>query len=365
MKTETQLIHGGGKNALGAVQTPLFLTSAFRDAEKNGYSYTRCSNPTRESLEKTLSLAEGGKYAFAFSSGLAAEDAVFSLRRNIVCANHVYGGTKRLLSTYADVTFVDMTDLNEVSAAAKGKEPLIFAETPSNPLLSVCDIEALASVAHENGGILAVDNTFLTPIFQRPLLHGADIVVHSATKYLCGHHDSIAGAAVTNDGDIAEKLHFMSYTKGNCLSPFDSYLVKRGMETLHLRMKKHAENAKNVLDFLRSSPKVTDVVYGYDPSSPSFGIMKKQSSGGGGMITFILKEDPAEFVKKLKLIAFAESLGGNASLITHPYSQTHATLSEEEKKKAGISLPLLRLSVGTENAEDIIEDLMQAMEQIR
>lgn len=361
MKTETLLIHGGGDNALGAVQTPIFLTSAFRDAEKNGYSYTRCSNPTREALEKTVALAEGGKYGFAFSSGLAAEDAVFSLRKNIICGKFVYGGTKRLLSTYENAVFADMTDLDEVSALAKGKEPLIFAETPSNPLLRVCDIEALARIAHENGGILAVDNTFLTPIFQNPLLHGADVVVHSATKYLCGHHDSIAGVAVTNDADIAKRLHFESYTKGTCLSPFDSYLVKRGMETLALRMKKHAENAAKVLDFLRSSPEVTDVVYAYDPLSPSFGITKKQSSGGGGMITFTLNGNTEKFVKKLKLIAFAESLGGNASLMTHPYSQTHASLSETEKQKAGITPNLLRLSVGTEDAEDMIDDLEQAM----
>lgn len=360
MDLETILIHGGGKNVLGAVQTPLFLTSAFCDAEKNGYSYTRCSNPTREALEKTVALAEKGAYGFAFSSGLAAEDAVFSLFPNIICGKHVYGGTKRLLSMYGNVTFADMTDLNEVGRLADGKDVLIFAETPSNPLLKVCDISRLADIAHANGGVLAVDNTFLTPYLQNPLTLGADIVVHSATKYLCGHHDVIAGIAVTSDADIAEKLHFASYTKGSCLSPFDSYLVKRGMETLPLRMKKHCENAGKVFEYLKSSPSFADVVYAYDPSSPSFEIMKKQSSGGGGMIAFTVKTDPREFVKGLRLIGYAESLGGNASLITHPYSQTHASLSEEEKRKAGITPNLLRLSVGTENAEDIIGDLERA-----
>lgn len=361
MKTETLLIHGGGKNILGAVQTPIFLTSAFADSVKNGYSYTRVSNPTREALEKTVALAEHGKYGFAFSSGLAAEDAVFTLRKNIICGKHVYGGTKRLLSMYENVVFADMSDINEVEKLARIKNAVIFAETPSNPLLKVCDIRALAEIAHENSSLLAVDNTFMTPVLQNPLDHGADIVVHSATKYLCGHHDSISGVVVTNDGETAEKLGFASYTKGACLSPFDSYLVKRGMETLSLRMKKHCENAEKVFGFLSSSPCVANVNYAYDKNSPSFEIMKKQASGGGGMISFELKTEPLEFVKKLNIIAFAESLGGNASLITHPYTQTHATLSEDEKKKAGITPNLLRLSVGTEDAEDIIADLEKGL----
>lgn len=360
MHISTELIHGYGTNPLGAVSPPVFLSSAFANAEQNGYSYSRCTNPTRETLEKTIAKAEKGKYGFAFSSGLAAEDAVFTLCNRIVCANQIYGGTKRLLNAIsAEVIFADMSNLNEVEAAVDGKKCLIFAESPSNPLLTVCDIRAIAQIAHSVNGILAIDNTFMTPVFQRPLELGADVAVHSATKYLCGHHDAIAGCAVTNDGGIAEKLFFAVYTKGYGLSPFDSFLVRRGMETLEMRMKKHDENGRKVFDFLSSSKNVGKIYYPGDKSCGGYEIHTSQALGFGGMISFEMA-NAHEFIKSISksdFILFAESLGGNATLVTHPYTQTHASLTKEEKERNHITPNLLRLSVGTEDIDDILGEL--------
>jgi cystathionine beta-lyase/cystathionine gamma-synthase len=370
MKTETLLIHGGGDNPLGAVSPPIFLTSTFKNAAIHGYSYSRCANPTREALEKTVALAEGGKYGFAFSSGLAAEDAVFSLADRVIVGKNVYGGTRRLLknfvSKFAEVVYVDTSKPEEVEKEAAIKSALIFAETPANPLMNITDIRKMAEISKKYGCTLVIDNTFLTPVLQRPLLLGADIALHSATKYLCGHHDSTAGCVVTNDGKIAEKLYLALSTKGNGLSPFDSFLVKRGLETLALRMRAHCENAARIFDFLKTRREIDKIYYAGDPESEGFEVMKGQTDGFGGMISFEISEmsDYREFLSGLKLIAFAESLGGNATLITHPYTQTHASLTAKEKEEAGIKKNLFRLSVGTEDAGDIINDLENAFDEM-
>ncbi len=367
MKTETLLIHGGGENPLGAVSPPIFLTSTFKDAAKHGYSYSRCTNPTRAALENTIAKAEGGKYGFAFASGLAAEDAVFSLADRIIAGRNIYGGTRRLLNNFvskgATVIYADTSKPDEIEKEAAIASSLIFAETPANPLMHISDIARLADISKKHGCILVIDNTFLTPVLQKPLSLGADIALHSATKYLCGHHDSTAGCVVTNDGTLADKLYLAISTKGSGLSPFDSFLVKRGLETLALRMWAHCENAAKVFDFLKSKKEVTKIYYAGDPESQGYGVMKRQTEGFGGMISFELDEsiDRGRFLSRLKLISFAESLGGNATLITHPYTQTHASLSVSEKAEAGIKTNLFRLSVGTEAAEDIISDLGDAL----
>lgn len=365
MEKDTLLIHSGGKNPLGAVGTPVFTASTFADAAQNGYSYTRTSNPTRTALENTLAAAEGGKYAFAFASGLAAEDALFSCFDKIVCSNDVYGGTKRYLKAYRpqSAVFCDVNDESALESALTGTyNALVFAETPANPLMRITDIRKTAEIAHSRHALLAIDNTFLSPALQNPLSLGADICVHSATKYLGGHHDSVAGCAVTSDDEVAEKLRFALNTKGNGLSPFDSFLIKRGMETLCLRMKKHCENAREAFAFFKTRRDVARIYYAGDEDSAGYAVNAAQSSGAGGMIAFELEEGRVfDFIKKLRLIAFAESLGGNASLITHPYTQTHASLTGEEKAACGITKGLLRLSCGTESAVDIISDLENAL----
>ncbi|NCA92899.1 methionine biosynthesis PLP-dependent protein, partial [bacterium] len=263
MKTETLLIHGGGENPLGAVAPPIFLTSTFKNAQLHGYSYSRCTNPTREALENTVALAEGGKYGFAFSSGLAAEDAVFSLATRVIAGKNIYGGTRRLLNNFvskgAQVIYADTSFPEEIEKEAAVAPSLIFAETPANPLMHISDIRRLAEIAKKHGCILVIDNTFLTPVLQRPLTLGADIALHSATKYLCGHHDSTAGCVVTNDGALADKLYLAISTKGSGLSPFDSFLVKRGLETLALRMRAHCENAARLFEYLKGCDAITRI----------------------------------------------------------------------------------------------------------
>lgn len=367
METETLLIHSGVKNPFGAVGTPIFATSTFTGAEENGYSYTRTSNPTRTALENAVAAAERGKFGAAFSSGLAAEDALFSCFDKIVCARGTYGGTGRLIGmSYPRTVFVDKADGPELESALCGTYgALVFAETPSNPLMQITDIKRAADTAHAHNAYLAIDNTFLSPALQNPLALGADVCVHSATKYLGGHHDSVAGCVVTNDETLYEKLKFAQNTKGNGLSPFESFLIKRGMETLALRMKKHCENAQKTFAFLKErrgqGVRIGKIYYAGDPDSPAFYVNSSQASGAGGVISFELAEEAVKpFIKRLRLVAFAESLGGNASLITHPYTQTHASLSEEEKAARGITKGLLRLSCGTEAAVDIINDLDRA-----
>ncbi len=363
MELDTLLIHSGGSNALGAVGTPIFATSTFADAEENGYSYTRTSNPTRTALERVIAAAERCRFALAFASGLAAEDALFSCFDKIICAKDTYGGTKRLLKTgLYNAEFVDTSDHEELDSALRGTYgALVFAETPANPLMRITDIRKTAETAHTHHAVLAIDNTFLSPALQNPILHGADVCVHSATKYLGGHHDSIAGAVATNSRDLAEKLQYIRNTKGNALSPFESFLIKRGMETLALRMARHCENARAVFEYLKTRRDVRRIYYAGDPENAESAINAAQARGAGGMISFEVDENRVETViDSLETIKFAESLGGNASLITHPYTQTHASLTAEEKEACGITKGLLRLSCGAEAAVDIIKDLARS-----
>ncbi len=346
----------------GAEAMPIFQTTTFVGSE---YSYTRTSNPTREHLQKRIAVLEGGKYGFAFSSGLAAVSALFSTLKcgdRVVISRDCYGGVYRLATRiYAkfgiDFQFVDTSDNASLEAALSKKMALLLVETPSNPLNKVSDIAFAAAAAKKAGALFAVDNTFLTPYFQRPLSLGADAVLHSATKFLGGHHDSLAGLAVTNDPALAEKLALASGTLGNALSPFDSFLILRGIQTLPVRMERHRRNALAAASFLISHPAVADVMYPELPESPYFSRSRQQSSGGGGVVSFVLKDDIGDRISRMKFIRKAESLGGCQTLITHPATQTHASLPEEERRRLGISDRLLRLSVGIESPADILSDL--------
>ena len=371
---ETALIHPHTKrHGYRALACPIYQTSTYenRFMSPGVYSYTRVSNPTRHELEAVAGAAEGGRYASAFSSGLAAVASLFSIvpsGGSVLAGSDIYGGTYRLLFVMSEkrgvtVVFADPTDAADFCSHITKEVSLVFIETPTNPLMKVADI---GEIARRNAGraILVCDNTFLTPVFQKPLALGADAVVHSATKYLCGHHDATAGLVITNRKDIADEVDFYLRTAGSGLSPFDSFLVRRGMETLVLRMERHAANAMRVNAFLRSHPLIEEVLFVGDPNHPQYEISKKQTTGCGGMISFRLNEkaDAGKFISALKLITFAESLGGNASLITHPYTQTHASLPEEVRLKNGVTPTLLRLSCGTEAADDIISDIAFALD---
>ncbi len=372
LSLETKLIHPRTRlHGYRALACPIYQTSTYenRFLAPSAYSYSRVSNPTRHELEAAAASAEGGRYASAFSSGLAAVAAVFSLvpcGKAVLAGNDIYGGTYRLLSDMAQnrgvtVIYADATDAEAFCRNITPDVAMVFIETPTNPLMKVADIGKISGIIGGRAPLIC-DNTFLTPVFQRPLELGADAVVHSATKYLCGHHDASAGLVITNDKGIADGVDFYLRTAGSGLSPFDSFLVKRGMETLVLRMQRHSENAQKINNFLKSSPMIDEVLFVGDESHPQYEITKKQTTGYGGMISFRLKEnvDAEGFINKLKLITFAESLGGNASLITHPFTQTHASLPEEVRLRNGITPTLLRLSCGTEAADDLIADLKQA-----
>jgi len=348
-----------------SVSPPIFQTSTF--AGNREYSYTRLSNPTRTMLEQELSLLENGKRAFAFSSGLAAVNAVFSLLKSgdrVLISDDLYGGTYRMahniFANYGiDFDFVDMSDTHNVENSFDKRVKMVFAESPTNPMMKVAPIPELAKLCKSENALFVVDNTFLTPYFQNPLLLGADIVVHSATKYLSGHHDTIAGALVTNNEETAEKIAMISMTLGNALSPFDSFLVLRGIRTLPMRMEKHQSNAFAVAEYLLACPEVENVIYPGLESHVGHKQSLRQSSGFGGVVSFTVKD--MKYVDRLikggEIIKFAESLGGFKSLITYPLTQTHASIPSEMRERIGITDKLLRLSVGLENERDIISDL--------
>lgn len=352
-----------------SISPPIFQTSTFKGG--NAYSYTRLSNPTRDMLERELALLESGRYAFAFSSGLAAVNTVFSLLSagdKVLLSDDLYGGTYRLaMNIYAkygiEFVFVDMSDAENVKNCLTDGTKMVFAESPTNPMMKVAPLAEIAGVCKENGVLFAVDNTFLTPYFQNPLLLGADIVLHSATKFLSGHHDTVAGAVVTADEKLAEQFRMISMTLGNALSPFDSWLTLRGMRTLPMRMMKHQENAFAVAEYLESLPEVEAVIYPGLPSHSGHKLIKKQASGFGGVVSFTVKD--VNTVKRLisggKLIKFAESLGGFRSLITYPLTQTHASIPCDIRERIGITDRLLRLSVGLEDKRDIVEDLAEML----
>lgn len=354
----------------GAVSVPIFQTSTYRNPgldKEPAYSYSRCANPTRKELENMIALLENGKYGFAFSSGLAAITALFSLLTSgdeVIISDDLYGGTYRLIDEIYSgfgITFhfTDTCDLKAVENAFSPKTKLLFIETPTNPMMKVSDLSALSKMAKDNGVLFAVDNTFLTPYFQKPLNLGADIVIHSATKFLAGHHDTIAGLLVANDKVIADRIALISRTQGNALAPFDCWLTLRGIHTLSLRMEKHQENALAAAEFLSSHPCVENVYYAGLKTHPSYELSKKQATGFGGTISFTVKEgiDVSKLLTSGKLIRFAESLGGITSLITYPLTQTHASIPQQIREKIGITPRLLRLSVGIEDKRDIIADL--------
>lgn len=367
---ETTAAHGAGSaHYEGAVSVPIFQTSTYAGSER--FSYSRCDNPTRFELEQTAAKLEGGSKGFAFSSGLAAISAVFSLLRQgdrVLVSDDLYGGTYRLIEQIWSgfgirFSFADLRDPACVERELQTPTRMIFAETPTNPMMKVLPIRALAELAGMHGALLAVDNTFLTPYYQRPLQLGADLVIHSGTKFLSGHHDTGCGLVVVGEGnELAERLALIQRTLGNALSPFDSWLTLRGMQTLPLRMEQHSKNALAAAKYLEAHPRVEKLNYPGLPSHPQYALMQEQTTGAGGVLSFALKDDDVQSVLHGgKLIRFAESLGGTTSLITYPQTQTHASIPAELRERIGITPRLLRLSVGLEHTDDLLEDLEQML----
>lgn len=363
---ETKCIIGDGESGYEqSISPPIFQTSTFGGGGE--YSYTRLSNPTRTMLERELAELEGGRHAFAFSSGLAAVNCIFSLLKSgdrVLISDDLYGGTYRMaMQIFTNFgikfDFLDLSNPEIVEAELKIGAKMVFAESPTNPMMKIIPLRVLSALCRKYGALFAVDNTFLTPCFQTPLSLGADIALHSATKFLSGHHDTVAGAVVVNDESLKSRLTLISMTLGNALSPFDSWLVLRGMRTLFLRMEKHQNNAFAVAEFLKSHPLIDRVIYPGLPEHKGHELLKTQASGFGGVVSFTVRD--ANIAKRLikggNLIKFAESLGGFKSLITYPLTQTHASIPTEMRERIGITDRLLRLSVGLENDSDIVEDL--------
>lgn len=376
MKIETKFLHAGIEpdSATGAIMTPIYQTSTYIQPEvgvHKGYEYSRTLNPTRHALEKNLAAIENGKYGLCFGSGMAAIDAVLKLVEpgdEVVSTNDLYGGSYRIFTTIfakygIKFTFVDMTDIDKVKAAITDKTKLIWAETPTNPMMNIVDIEAVANV--KGKALLAVDNTFATPFLQNPIEQGADIVMHSVTKFLGGHSDVVMGALIVKDDELADQLYKIQNSCGAVTGPQDSFLVLRGIKTLHLRVERHQENAKAIVEFLQNHPKVDKIYWPGLPTHKNHDIAKKQMRGFGGMVSFTLKEDTVEaahnILKKTHLFSLAESLGGVESLIGHPATMTHASIPREVRIQSGVVDSLIRLSVGVENIDDLINDLKHAL----
>lgn len=373
----SKAVHGalGTEPLTGSVSFPIFQTATFRFRglqDSLGYDYTRLQNPTIQELERTLAILEGGEHCLALSSGMSAVMCVFSLLRpgdHIILSDDIYGGTYEIANTVLldngmERTFVDLSEIEELKNNIKENTKMIFIESPTNPTMKVADIEEICKIAHEKGIIVVVDNTLMTPYFQKPLSLGADIVMHSGTKYLEGHNDTMAGFVITKTNEYVESLRkFLTY-QGACLAPMNAWLTLRGIKTLEVRMDRHNENTKKVAEFLRNHPKVKKVYYIGFPDHKDYAVAKKQCTGFGGMLSFEVdtKETALRVIDKVDLIIFAGSLGGCESLLTYPMIVTHHEVPEEEREKLGINDRMLRLSVGIENAEDIIEDLRQALE---
>jgi cystathionine beta-lyase/cystathionine gamma-synthase len=378
MKLSTKLIHGGIEPdpSTGAIMTPIFQTSTYvqeAPGKNKGYEYARSQNPTRKVLEEALAISENGKYGLAFSSGVAATDAVIKLLSpgdEVIAGNDMYGGTYRLFSKVFEkfgikFHYVDMFDTNNISKVINERTKLLWVETPTNPLMNIVDIEAVSKIAKQKKVIVCVDNTFASPYLQNPLDLGADIVMHSATKYLGGHSDVIHGCLMMNDKDLREQLYFIQKSCGAVPGPQDCFLVLRGLKTLHLRMERHCENGEKIAHFLRNHNKVGKVYWCGFEDHPGYAVAKKQMRGFGGMMSFTLKDDSVEKAMQLlsstKLFALAESLGGVESLINHPATMTHASIPREERIKNGLTDSLIRLSVGVEDIGDLIDDLNTAL----
>ncbi len=375
----TDAIHVGQEPdpATGAIIVPIYQTSTFvqQDLGKHkGYEYSRTSNPTRAALERNLAALERGRFGLAFASGMAAINAVMSLLKagdQVVAGHDLYGGSFRLFEQVLkgfglDFSYANTTRIQEVERSLRPNTRIIFIETPTNPLMEITDLSAMASLARRRGLLLVVDNTFMSPYFQRPLEHGADIVVHSTTKYLNGHSDGVGGAVILNDQALADRLKFIQNAAGAVLGPFDCWLVLRGVKTLAVRMACHNENGLAVARYLEKHPRVKKVHYPGLESHPQFALAKRQMSGSGGMLSFDTGslEEARTVLKTVRLCALAESLGGVETLISHPATMTHASVPAEKRKQLGISEGLVRISVGIEDAEDILGDLDQALARI-
>ena len=379
MKFNTKTIHGGQKNvdpAYNAVMPPIYQTSTYAQSTPGGhkgFEYSRSGNPTRAALERSLASIENGDYGMAFGSGLAAIDAVMKLFKpgdEIVSTNDLYGGSYRLFTSIFEnlgikFHFIGMQEAENIESYINENTKLIWVETPTNPMMNIIDIEATAKIAKKHHILLAVDNTFATPYLQQPLDLGADIVMHSATKYLGGHSDVVMSGLVVKDKALADKLYFIQNASGGVCGPQDSFLVLRGIKTLHLRMQRHCENGEKIARFLKEHPGVAQVNWPGFEDHPNHEIAKKQMKGFGGMISFSTTQGTAEsavkILENLKVFTLAESLGGVESLAGHPASMTHASIPKEEREKTGVVDSLIRLSVGIEDSDDLVADLKQAL----
>lgn len=378
MKFGTKAIHAGVEPdpTTGAIMTPIYQTSTYVQSspgQHKGYEYSRSQNPTREALEKSLAALENGKHGLCFSSGLGAIDAVIKLFEpgdEIISTNDLYGGSYRIFTKIFQkfgikFHFVPMHETKAIEEKINDKTKMLWVETPTNPMMKIIDIEACSKLAKKNNLLLAVDNTFCTPYLQTPLELGADLVMHSVTKYIGGHSDVVMGALVVNDDELKDRLAFIQNSCGAVPGPQDCFLVLRGIKTLHLRMQRHSENGRKVAEYLNEHPKVDKVYWPGLPSHPNHEVAKKQMRDFGGMISFTLKgdkqEDAIKVLEKFKYFTLAESLGGVESLSGHPASMTHASIPKEEREIAGLKDSLIRLSTGVEDAEDLIEDLKQAI----
>jgi len=378
LQFNSKTIHGGQQpdRGYGAVMPPVYLTSTYAQSTPGGhkgYEYSRTHNPTRTALEAALASIEDGTHGFCFGSGMAAIDAVIKLLSpgdEVISTNDLYGGSYRIFTKIFEdfgigFHFVDMQNPANVAAKINAKTKLIWIETPTNPMMNVVDIEALHKLVVEKDILMAVDNTFASPYLQQPLTMGADIVMHSATKYLGGHSDVILGALVVRDATLAERLSFIQNASGAVCGPLDAFLVLRGIKTLHVRMQRHCENGEKIAHFLADHPKVDKVYWPGFTTHPNHEVAKRQMNGFGGMISFVQQNDSlkkaTQTLEKLKLFTLAESLGGVESLVGHPASMTHASIPKAEREKSGVVDGLIRLSVGIEDSEDLIQDLKQAL----
>lgn len=381
MKFGTKAVHAGVEPdpSTGAIMTPIYQTSTYvqeSPAKHKGYAYARGANPTRNALQKSIAALENGKHGICFSSGMGATDAVIKLLApgdEVITSNDLYGGSYRMFKRVYEkfgikFHFIDLTKSENLIPYINSKTKLLWLETPSNPLMRIIDIEACAALAKNQNVLVAVDNTFASPYLQNPLTLGADIVMHSVTKYLGGHSDVVMGALIVNDDQLHQDLTFIANSCGAVPGPQDSFLVLRGIKTLHLRMERHCSNGKVIAEFLKQHPKVGQVYWPGFADHPNHAIAKKQMRHFGGMLSFTLKNDNVEKAKTLmenvQLFSLAESLGGVESLINHPASMTHASIPKEEREKNGLSDSLIRLSIGVEDAEDLIQDLTQALNSI-
>jgi cystathionine beta-lyase len=381
MKFGTKAVHAGVEPdpTTGAIMTPIFQTSTYvqeEPAKHKGYAYARGANPTRAALQKSIAALENGKYALCFSSGMGATDTVIKLLNagdEVITSNDLYGGSYRMFKRVYErlgirFHFIDLTHTENIISCINSKTKLIWLETPSNPLMNIIDIAACAQIAKAHNLLVAVDNTFASPYLQNPLSLGADIVMHSVTKYLGGHSDVIMGALVTNDEKLHQELAFIQNSCGAVPGPQDCFLVLRGIKTLHLRMERHCLNGRKVAEYLQSHPKVGKVYWPGFPAHPNHEVARKQMKDFGGMLSFTLKDDDINkafaLMKNVKLFSLAESLGGVESLINHPATMTHASIPREERIKNGLTDSLIRLSIGIEDADDLVEDLDQALKKI-